>query len=83
MNICPLSQYKDIFGKPGEGVHKYRFLGVAIVDFIGTIILACIVTYISEIPLVLTTSSLFSLSLFLHVIFGVDTPAVRYLNLTC
>jgi di/tricarboxylate transporter len=27
-----LSQYKDTFGKPGEGVHSYRISNVAVVD---------------------------------------------------
>ena len=22
----PLKKYKDAFGKPGEGIHQYRFL---------------------------------------------------------
>lgn len=27
------SEYSDIFGKPNEGVHSYRFLDTAIVDY--------------------------------------------------
>jgi len=34
MDLC---KYKDIFGKPNTGAHKYRFLGVAIIDVILTI----------------------------------------------
>ena len=34
----PLSDYKDIFGKPGEGGHAYRIFDIAIVDVIFTII---------------------------------------------
>jgi hypothetical protein len=33
-----LCKYKDIFGAPGTGLHKYRFLGMAVVDWIFTII---------------------------------------------
>ena len=29
MSLC---QYKDIFGKPGEGAHSYRVANVAVVD---------------------------------------------------
>ncbi len=38
MGLC---QYKHIFGKEGEGVHSIRFLGVAVVDLVLTI-LVCI-----------------------------------------
>ena len=30
-------KYKDLFGKPGEGVHSYRIFNIAIVDVILTI----------------------------------------------
>ena len=36
MSLC---KYKDIFGKPNEGPHSYRFLNIAIVDTVLTIIL--------------------------------------------
>jgi hypothetical protein len=29
MNLC---QYKNIFGKPGKGVHSFRIFNIAIVD---------------------------------------------------
>ena len=35
MNLC---YYKDIFGKPGQGLHKYRLFNIAIVDVIFTLI---------------------------------------------
>jgi len=33
-----LCKYKDIFGKPDEGVHSYRLFGFAIVDTLLTIL---------------------------------------------
>ena len=38
-----LSKYKDIFGKPNEGVHSYRFLNLALVDIIVTIIFGILI----------------------------------------
>lgn len=35
-----LCKYKHIFGKPNEGVHKYRIFDIAIVDLLSTIIVA-------------------------------------------
>jgi len=40
-----LCQYRDIFGKVGEGVHSYRFAGIAIVDTILTILLAYAIAF--------------------------------------
>ena len=33
-------KHKDIFGKPNEGVHKYKIMNIAIVDVLGTILIA-------------------------------------------
>lgn len=76
----PLKKYKDIFGKPGKGIHKYRFLGTAISDYLLTILAAVIITYFTKIPLVLTTILAFVLGIVLHVIFGVETNTTRYLG---
>ena len=38
-----LHKYKDIFGKPKQGAHQYRFLGTAVVDYILTIIGAILI----------------------------------------
>ncbi len=80
-NISGLfKKYKNIFGIPGEGIHRYRFLNTAIVDFIGAIILACLITYVSDIPLVLTTKGVLELGLLLHVLFGVETSSIKYIR---
>ncbi len=83
MGYCPLSQYKNAFGIPSEGLHKYRFMNIAIVDFILSIILACVITYFTEIPLVLTTISVLITGIISHMLFGVETNTVKYLGLTC
>lgn len=41
-----LCKYKDIFGKPNEGAHKYRFYGFAIVDVLLTVFIALIISII-------------------------------------
>jgi len=80
---CPLSQFKDIFGKPGKGVHKYRFLNTAIVDYVLTIVLAIITTLATKMPLVLTTIMWFILGVVLHLLFGVQTSTLTYLGINC
>ena len=52
-------EYKNIFGKPGTGVHKLKFKGTSLFDYFATIVLAFVVTYMSNIPLVWSTIILF------------------------
>ena len=44
----PLCKYKDVFGKPNEGIHSIRLFGIAIVDLILTMILAYAIVYYSK-----------------------------------
>lgn len=83
MNLCPLSEYKNMFGVIGEGVHSYRLLNTAIVDYGLSILVAMIIAYYSNIPLVLTTILVLFMGIIMHVIFGVNTNTVEYLGLTC
>ena len=76
-----LMKYKDIFGKPFQGPHKYRFLGTAIVDYLCSILVAILLTYFTHIPLVLTTIIILLIGIFLHVIFGIPTNTTKYLGL--
>lgn len=41
-----LCQYKNIFGAPGTGIHKYRIFNVAIVDVVVTLLIAALITWI-------------------------------------
>ena len=38
--MTPLCKYRDMFGKPREGVHQYRLFDVAIVDTVLALLLA-------------------------------------------
>mgnify|MGYP001288845905 CR=1 FL=1 len=81
--MCIFSEYKDIFGVIGKGVHKYRFLNTAIVDYILTILGAILITYLTGIPLILTTVGLLILGIILHYFFGVQTNTLNYLGIRC
>ena len=80
---CPFSKFKYALGIPGKGVHSTRFLNLALVDYILTIIAAIITSFITHIPLVLTTIIWLILGIILHVLFGVETDSVRFLGLGC
>ena len=70
MTLC---KYKDILGKPKEGIHKYRLFGIAIMDFIFTIIIAiilsCLIKCIFKIKYKLL--NLFLVTLFILLILGI------------
>jgi hypothetical protein len=85
MTLCPFSKHQDIFGKVGEGVHKIRIPGTdtAMVDYVLTLLLAILLTFITKWPLVLTTILMFIIGIILHTLFGVETKAVKTLALSC
>jgi len=75
-----LSKYKNIFGYPGKGVHKYKFMGTSLVDYFMTIVGAFLITYFTDIPLVITTIGLFLMGIILHWLFGINTETLKYVS---
>ena len=75
-NLC---KYKDILGVPGEGIHSYRFGGVAIMDVIMTIIAAFFISYFFKKSFLYTTIFLFVLGIILHRLFCVRTTVGKFL----
>jgi hypothetical protein len=73
-------KYKDIFGIPGKGFHSVRLMDVALGDYIGTILLAILMSHVTKYPLVLTTIFMFILGLILHILFCVPTSASKFLG---
>jgi len=73
---CP---YKNILGKPNEGVHSYRFANVAIVDVIMTIIVAFIISVVFAIPFWKVLGVSFILGIVLHRFFCVRTTVDKLL----
>jgi fatty acid desaturase len=72
-NLC---KYKNLFGKPGEGLRKYRIFDIAIYDTAVVIIIGIIISYFSGYNIWLTLAVLFISGIIVHRIFcvrsGVD-----------
>ena len=83
MTKCPFSKYRDIFGQPNTGVHASKFKGTSLVDYSLSIALAFLITALTNWPLVLTTIGVLIIGIILHVLFGVNTEAVKALNMSC
>jgi hypothetical protein len=70
MDFC---KYKNMFGKPNEGVHSYRIFNIAIVDVLLTIILGFIISLLTNYKLIYVLILLFLLGIFMHRLFCVQT----------
>ena len=76
MNLC---QYRNIFGEPGQGAHKYRIFNIAIVDTVLTVLLAYIISYISGVSLMYVIPGTFLLGIVFHRLFCVRTTVDKLL----
>ena len=74
-------KYKNIFGKPNEGLHKYRILDIALIDLILTIILGKAIQFyiIPKTNIYLILMMCFILGIFMHRIFCVRTTIDKLL----
>ena len=73
---CP---YKYLFGKPNEGLHAYRFMNIAIVDVLMTVIMAFILSNLFTISFWKVLGSLFIMGIILHRLFCVRTTVDKLL----
>jgi len=72
-------EYKDIIGKVGQGVHSYRFLNIAIVDVVATILLAYGIHKMLNSPFFITLFVVFLLGILAHRVFCVRTTIDKLL----
>jgi hypothetical protein len=76
MTLC---MYKDIFGKPNEGVHKNRLFGVAIVDVILTVLIGYFIARQYDYSLFHVLLVLFIIAILSHRLFCVSTTVDKLL----
>ena len=77
--MCIFKQFKDIFGRPGEGLHSYRIFNIAVIDVILTILLAFLISKYYKVCIYTTTIVLFLLSIVSHRLFCVRTTIDKLL----
>ena len=71
--MCIFAKYKDIFGKPKEGVHSIRLFDFAIIDIIMTFVGAYFISKYYKINIWLIFTLLFIYGQILHALFCVET----------
>ncbi len=74
-------KYKNIFGKPNEGLHKYRILDIALIDLIFTIILGKAIQFyiIPKTNIYMILMVCFIIGILMHRIFCVKTTIDKLL----
>ena len=75
-----LCKYKNILGKPKEGIHSIRIFNIAVMDVLFTILGALALHYTFKISFVYCLAGLFLLGIICHHIFCVDTTINRLLR---
>tara|TARA_E500000331_G_C17052085_1_gene624415 strand:+ start:324 stop:566 length:243 start_codon:yes stop_codon:yes gene_type:complete len=74
-------KYKNIFGKPNEGLRKYRILDISLIDLILTILLGKAIQFylIPEVNIYLILFWCFFSGILLHRVFCVRTTIDKFL----
>ena len=72
--------YSDSLGRPGEGVHKERLLGMASVDVRATVLFALFVNLALGVPFCCALFTLLLVAELMHYLFCVDTAVMRWLR---
>jgi len=76
MSLC---KYKDLFGKPGEGIHSWRIFDFGVIDILTTIAGAYLISLFSGIRLLYVLPAVFLLGIYVHRLFCVRTKLDRIL----
>ena len=74
-----MCQYKDVFGKPGEGPHSLRFAGVAVVDLGLTVAAAWAIARVWNLSIWKVLACLLVLGVVMHRMFCVNTTVNKAL----
>jgi accessory gene regulator protein AgrB len=67
----PFCKYKDIFGKPNQGIHSTRMLGIAVIDVILTIGVAYLISHFGGYNFWIVLAISFFTGIFVHRLFCV------------
>ena len=74
-----LCQFRNLFGQPGKGAHKYRIANIALVDLLGTLLLAYIIHLYTVYSFPIILAGVFLLGIIAHRLFCVRTTIDKLL----
>jgi len=70
MDLC---KYKNLFGKPGEGLRQYRIFDIALYDTIVVILIGILFSWVTKINIWVVLIVLFISGIIVHRLFCVRT----------
>ncbi len=76
MSLC---KYKDVFGKPGKGIHRFRIFDISIVDVLVALLFAYFISYFSGVSMTYVIPFTFVLGVIVHRLFCVRTTVDKLL----
>jgi hypothetical protein len=76
---CPFAEYSNILGEPNKGIHSVRLLDVAILDVIGTVFGAGLISYSFNYKFWKVLMILFIMGIILHWMFCVNTTVNKWI----
>jgi hypothetical protein len=76
MNLC---QYRDLFGKLGQGIHSVRLFDIAVLDVLVTLFVAYLLHLWSGYNFLVVTVAFFALGIVVHRLFCVRTTVDKFL----
>ena len=76
-----LCKYKNMFGRPGKGIHRFRIANIPIVDVVATIVLAYVLrsVFFKKHNYWTVLAMCFFAATIIHQMFCVKTPVTRFL----
>lgn len=73
-----LCRYKDLFGRPSEGVHAYRIFDIAVVDVAATVVVAYVIARVFGFAFWKSLVTLFIVGIISHRAFCVRTTVDKW-----
>ena len=77
--MIDLSKYKNAFGKPGEGLRRFRIFNIAIYDVLVTMIIVYLLCWFTKLPYWNSLFVIFILGIIVHIMFQVRTGVDKIL----
>lgn len=74
-----LCQYKNLFGEPNTGLHRYRLFNIALVDLGLTVLAAWLISWFFRVNFWITLLVLLVLGVVAHRVFCVRTTVDKLL----
>lgn len=75
-----LCKYQDMFGKPNMGIHRHRFLKIALADVGQVILAALVISYVFKYPFLYVLLFLFVFGIVCHELFCVKTTVYKWIH---